>query len=218
MTDHEWLSAKDVQALRTQGAPILYIRALGRLPSPPSNAKHFDFSTRYGVFQNCLARRSLGGAKWWLFETRDALNQLLGEPRSIKDPTGSNALWLVWKTTPGWTMSVSADQYPSDPEWFTTALLIHRRFSDQASQAEMDKQVKIALWGTDEAEWPGRPYTGPVLQRSEDKPRRHRLAALFDELDCERPQKNDSAPATAVPPKPEFGAKKTVTFEDLLKE
>lgn len=113
-------------------------------------------------------------------------------------------------------MSVSADQYPYDPEWFTTALLIHRRFSDRASQAQMDREVKIALWGPYEEEWPGRPYTGPLLEPFIDKPRRHPRAAMFDEFNCEGAASAVTAQATLTAAQPTLtGSGKSLNIPSL---
>lgn len=218
MSDTPWLTADETQTLQKDEAPLRYIEALGDLRFRPHNAKRHNFSPRYGIFDLCSARRTLKGAQRALFEMREALTPRLGPSRSIKDPTGSEAIWVEWRSLAGWTLSVSADEYPYDPEWFTTAVLVHRRFTDRASQTEMARQVKICLWGSDEKYWPGRPYMGPVFKPIVP---RARTGTLADQtLDLRRAPKSSAQPESVIAAEPSLKAGnepvKFLGLEDLF--
>ena len=194
----EWLTANDTQALKKQGAPLRYIKALAELKFRPQAAKVHDYTPRFSIFVECSARRTLKGAQRALFEMVELMTPTAGTPRSIKDPTGGKAIWKEWSTVPGWNMSISADQYPHDPEWYTTALLIHRRFADRASQAEMAKQVKVVLWGPEPEDWPSRlPYRLPAPVFIEDERPRNPIEDLFADL---QPPEVPAPPAKATGP------------------
>ena len=220
MSKYEWLTAEDLQRLRACGAPLRYIRALGDLAHPPSSAKHFDYSERYGVFVYTTQRRSLKGAQSEAFRIAETLDVRLGERRSVWDFHGSKVLCFQWTSEKEWNLSVSAEFYTGDYDWCEVALHIHRRFPDVQSREAMDRHVKIALWGPDPKNWPGRHYTGPALNRTDDVECEHPLAALFVDLSVDIEPKTSVTDAAIVAvesgPKPHAVSTTRGTLADLL--
>ncbi len=171
MKKDEWLTPEQANLLREQGAPMKLIRALGTFPHLRHSLATFDYTERYGVFANMVARRSKGLAQRAVFDMAEALTPRLGTPRSVPNFTGDKILCREWRCVPGWAMSVSAEFYSGDQDWCDTAIIIHRRFPDEHSQKLMDRRVKIALWGEDEDGWP-RPFyfsSPPVAVLAEPK-------------------------------------------------